>query len=298
MCMNLTDKQVLLSAAIKAVDYLTEIKERNVSPATAAIEALTAFNEELPDSGKDALQTIDFLNRYGTPATMASAGGQYFGFVRGGSNVAALAANWLSTAWDQSLGLFVTTPISAVIESVCERWLTEILPVARGASVGFVSGVTMANFTALAAARSAILNANEWDVERRGLFGAPPIRVVVSEEAHSSVFKALALLGLGMERVIKVPTDCNGCMSLGSLPELNSNTIICIQAGNVNTGGMDDGQIVIEAKKRGAWVHIDGTFGLWTGASGQKKHLTKSYELADSWATDGHKWLNVRMKTV
>jgi len=291
--MNLTDKQILLSAAIKAVDYLTGIKERNVSPAATDVEALTAFNEELSDSGKDALQTIDFLNRYGSPATMASTGGRYFGFVIGGSHVPALAANWLSTAWDQNAGLFVTSPISAVIESVCERWLTEILPVARGASVGFVSGVTMANFTALAAARSAILDANEWDVERRGLFGAPPIRIVVSEEAHSSIYKALALLGLGMDRVIKVPTDCNGCMSFDSLPELNSNTIICIQAGNVNTGGMDNGQIVIEAKKKDAWVHIDGAFGLWAGASEQKKHLTKGYELADSWATDGHKWLNV-----
>lgn len=293
MCMNITDKQILLSAAIKAVDYLTEIKERNVSPEAAAIEALKAFNEDLPDSGKDALQTIDFLNRYGSPATMASTGGRYFGFVIGGSHVPALAANWLSTAWDQNAGLFVTSPVSAVIESVCERWLTEILPVARGASVGFVSGVTMANFTALAAARSAILNANDWDVERRGLFGAPPIKVVVSEEAHSSIFKALALLGLGMDRVIKVPTDSNGCMSLDRMPELNSDTIVCIQAGNVNTGGMDSGQIVVDAKKKGAWVHVDGAFGLWAGASEHKKYLTKDYELADSWATDGHKWLNV-----
>jgi len=291
--MNNIEKQVLLSAAVKALDYLTEIKERNVSPTSASIEALDAFNEELPGSGKDALETLEFLNRNGSPATMASTGGRYFGFVIGGSHVPALAANWLSTAWDQNAGLFVTSPVSAVIESVCEKWLTEILPVAPGASVGFVSGVTMANFTALAAARSAILNANDWDVERRGLFGAPPIRVVVSEEAHSSIFKALALLGLGMDRVIKVPTDHNGRIKIDCLPELNSNTIVCIQAGNVNTGGIDNGQIIIEAKKKGAWVHVDGAFGLWAGASERKKHLTKHFELADSWATDGHKWLNV-----
>jgi glutamate/tyrosine decarboxylase-like PLP-dependent enzyme len=291
--MNNTEKQILLSAAIKAIDYLTQIKDRNVSPTAASIEALSAFNEELPDSGKDALETLEFLNRYGSPATMASTGGRYFGFVIGGSHVPALAANWLSTAWDQNAGLFVTSPVSAAIESVCETWLTEILPVARGASVGFVSGVTMANFTALAAARSSILNTNDWDVERRGLFGAPPIKVVVSEEAHSSIFKALAMLGLGMDRVIKVSTDSNGCMRLDRLPELNSNTIVCIQAGNVNTGGMDNGQVVVEAKRKGAWVHIDGAFGLWAGASELKKHLTKDYELADSWATDGHKWLNV-----
>jgi aromatic-L-amino-acid decarboxylase len=288
-----SEKQVLLSAAIKALEYLSEINERSVTPTSTSIEGLRAFNEELPESGKDALQTIEFLNKYGAPATMASTGGRYFGFVIGGSHIPALAANWLSTAWDQNAGLFVTSPVSAVIESVCERWLTEILPVARGASVGFVSGVTMANFTALAAARSAILNANDWDVERRGLFGAPPIRVVVGEEAHGSISKALALLGLGMDRVIKVPTDRNGCMRIDCLPELNSNTIICIQAGNVNSGGMDNGQIIKEAKKKGAWVHIDGAFGLWVGASEQRKDLTRDYELADSWATDGHKWLNV-----
>lgn len=293
MCMNNTEKQILLSAAVKALDYLTEITERNVVPAAAAIEALSAFNEELPESGKDALQTLEFLNRHGSPATVANTGGRYFGFVIGGSQVPALAVNWLATAWDQNAGLFVTSPVSAVIESVCERWLTEILPVARTASVGFVSGVTMASFTALAAARSSILDNNDWDVERRGLFGAPPIRVVVSEEAHSSIFKALALLGLGMDRVIKVPTDCNGCMRTDCLPELNSNTILCLQAGNVNTGGIDSGDIIIEAKKKGAWVHIDGAFGLWAGASERKKHLTRNYELADSWSTDGHKWLNV-----
>ena len=291
--MNNTEKQILLSAAVKAIDYLTEIKERRVSPEGASIEALSAFNEELPDSGKDALQTLEFLNRYGSPATMASTGGRYFGFVIGGSHVPALAANWLATAWDQNAGLFVTSPTSAIIESVCERWLSEILPVSPMASVGFVSGVTMANFTALASARSAILNANEWDVERRGLFGAPPIRVVVSEEAHSSIFKALSLLGLGMDRVINVPTDRNGCMRIDRLPEMNPDTIVCIQAGNVNTGGMDSGEIVVEAKRKGAWVHVDGAFGLWAGASERKKHLTKNYELADSWATDGHKWLNV-----
>ncbi|HEX6891818.1 MAG TPA: pyridoxal-dependent decarboxylase [Chryseolinea sp.] len=291
--MNNNEKQILLSAAIKALEYLTDIRERRANPTEDSIQALQAFNEELPDTGRDALQSIDFLHRHGSPATMASAGGRYFGFVIGGSHVAALAANWLSSAWDQNAGLFVTSPVSAVIESVCERWLTEILPVARGASVGFVTGVTMANFTALAAARSAILNANDWDVERRGLFGAPPIRVVIGDEAHSSILKALALLGLGMDRVIRVPTDCNGCMKIDHLPELNPNTIVCIQAGNVNTGGMDSGEIVTVAKRQGAWVHVDGAFGLWAGACERKKELTKGYELADSWATDGHKWLNV-----
>jgi glutamate/tyrosine decarboxylase-like PLP-dependent enzyme len=291
--MNYNEKQILLSAAVKAMEYLTDIAERRANPTEVSLQGLQAFDEELPDSGRDALQTIDFLHRNGSPATMANAGGRYFGFVIGGSHVSALAANWLSSAWDQNAGLFVTSPVSAVIESVCERWLTETLPVARGSSVGFVTGVTMANFTALAAARSAILNANDWDVERRGLFGAPPIRVVIGDEAHSSILKALALLGLGMDRVIRVPTDCNGCMKLDRLPELNPDTIVCIQAGNVNTGGMDSGEIVHAAKRKGAWVHVDGAFGLWAGACERKKDLTKGYELADSWATDGHKWLNV-----
>ncbi len=292
-CMNYLEKQTLLSSAIKAIDYIQDVENRRVAPTEQSLMELAEFEEELTQSGKDTLQTIDFLNQYGSPATMASNGSRYYGFVIGGAHTAALAANWLASAWDQNAGLEITSPVSAKIETVTEKWLTEILPVAKGSAVGFVTGVTMANFCALAAARSAISEHHGWDVESHGLYGAPRITVVVGEEVHGSLLKALSMLGLGRDRVIRVPTDHNGRMRMDSLPPLDDRTILCLQAGNVNTGSMDDGAIIQYAKSQGAWVHIDGAFGLWAGASDYKKHLTVGYSLADSWATDGHKWLNV-----
>jgi glutamate/tyrosine decarboxylase-like PLP-dependent enzyme len=291
--MNSFEKKILLAGAVKALDYLQQIDIRNVAPSAQALRNLDAFMEDLPQRGVDALETIEFLNEYGSPATVASNGNRYYGFVIGGSQNAALASNWLASAWDQNAGLNVTSPVNAKIESVVERWITEILPVSKNSSVGFVTGVTMANFCALAAARTAILQDLHWDVEAQGLFGAPPITVVIGEEAHGSILKALSMLGLGRERVIRIPSDNNGRLRTDLLPDLDSRTILCLQAGNVNTGGMDDGAVIEHAKSQGAWVHIDGAFGLWVGASTLKNHLTAGYELADSWATDGHKWLNV-----
>lgn len=278
---------------MKSIDYLQEIDDRRVSPTDDALQKLAAFDEELSAVGKDALETIDFLHQFGSPATIASNGHRYYGFVIGGSHTVALAANWLASTWDQNAGLNITSPVNARIETVTERWLTEILPVAPGSSVGFVTGVTMANFCGLAAARSAILHRAGWDVEARGLFSAPSITVVIGEEAHGSLLKALSMLGLGRERVIRVPADSNGRMRTDLLPPLDDRTILCLQAGNVNSGAMDDGTIIPSAREQGAWVHIDGAFGLWASASGAKKYLTRAYEEADSWATDGHKWLNV-----
>jgi len=291
--MNQLDKQTLLTGANSAINYLKKLNSRSVAASPEALKHLDVFDETLPADGKESLETIDLLHEYGSPATVASNGSRYFGFVIGGSHSVALAANWLATAWDQNAGLSITSPINAKIETVTEKWLTGILPVAKGSSVGFVTGVTMANFCALAAARTAILQKYDWDVEARGLFGAPPITVVVGEEVHSSLTKALSMLGLGRDRVVRVPTDENGRMRMDLLPPLGERSILCLQAGNVNTGGMDDGTIIKEAKSRGAWVHIDGAFGLWAGASESMKHLTAGYEMADSWATDGHKWLNV-----
>jgi glutamate/tyrosine decarboxylase-like PLP-dependent enzyme len=291
--MHALDKQILLSAATKAIDYIQAAEHRNVAPEPSALTNLNKFNEELPMHGMDSTETIDFLHEVGSPATMVSNGGRYFGFVIGSSHPTALAANWLASAWDQNGVLDITSPVNAKIERVTEKWLTEILPVAKGSSVGFVTGVTMANFCGLAAARTSILLAQGWDVEAKGLFNAPPINVVIGEEAHGSLLKALSMLGLGRERVIRVPVDKNGRMRMDSLPPLDHRTILCLQAGNVNTGGMDDGSIVANAKTQGTWVHIDGAFGLWAGASESKKHLTTGYDLADSWATDAHKWLNV-----
>ena len=282
-----------MSGAVKALDYIHSIESRSVAPSPDALQNLRAFDEDLPAKGTDALHNIEFLNEYGAPATVASNGSRYYGFVIGGSHPAALAANWMASAWDQNSGLVATSPVNAKIEEVVEKWITNILPVAKASSVGFVTGVTMANFCSLAAARTAILKSEGWDVEAQGLFEAPPIRVVVGEEAHGSLMKALSMLGLGRERVTRIPTDGNGRMRTDLIPPLDSRTILCMQAGNVDTGGMDDGQAIAEAKAQRAWVHIDGAFGLWAGASTLKRHLTVGYELADSWATDGHKWLNV-----
>ena len=291
--MNYIEKQTLLAAAMKAIDYISDLESRKVAPSPLALKNLDAFEEDLSAKGKNATQTIELLDNFGSPATMASNGSRYQGFVVGGSLNAALAANWLASAWDQNAVLGITSPVNAKIESVTEKWLTEILPVAANSCVGFVTGVTMANFCALAAARTAIMGNLGWDVEAGGLYGAPRITVVVGDEVHASVLKAISLLGFGRNRVIRIPTDENGRMRTDSLPPLNNRTILCLQAGNVNTGGMDNGSLIEQAKKNGAWVHIDGAFGLWAGASKSKKHLTKGYHLADSWATDGHKWLNV-----
>jgi glutamate/tyrosine decarboxylase-like PLP-dependent enzyme len=291
--MNYIEKQTLLTAAMKAIDYISDLESRKVAPSLVALKNLEAFDEDFSTVGKNAIQTIELLHQFGSPATMASNGNRYHGFVIGGSLNAALAANWMASAWDQNAVLGVTSPVNAKIESVTEKWLTEILPVPANSCVGFVTGVTMANFCGLAAARTAIMGNLGWDVEAGGLYGAPRITVVVGEEVHGSVLKALSLLGFGRNRVVRIPTDENGRMRTDALPPLNNRTILCLQAGNVNTGGMDNGTLIEQAKKDGAWVHIDGAFGLWTGASESKRHLTKGYHRADSWATDGHKWLNV-----
>ncbi|HEX6225254.1 MAG TPA: pyridoxal-dependent decarboxylase [Chryseolinea sp.] len=291
--MNPTEKKILMSGALKALDYIQGLEIRDVAPSVQALKNLNAFDEELNLNGTDALETIEFLDEFGSPATVASNGSRYFGFVIGGSHPASLAANWLASAWDQNAGLLATSPVNAKIETVLERWITELLPVANGSSVGFVTGVTMANFCGLAAARTAILLNLNWDVEAQGLFGAPEITVVVGAEAHGSLLKALGMVGLGRERVVTIPSDENGRMRTDLIPPLDDRTILCLQAGNVNTGGMDSGSVIARAKSEGAWVHIDGAFGLWAGASGLKQHLTEGYNLADSWATDGHKWLNV-----
>jgi glutamate/tyrosine decarboxylase-like PLP-dependent enzyme len=237
---------------------------------------------------------IDLLDRIGSPATVASAGGRFFGFVHGGCLPAALAANWLAGAWDQNAVLFATSPIASRLEEVAQRWLVELLDMPRSCGVAFVSGATMASFACLAAARSAMLERLGWDVESDGLFGAPPLTVVIGEETHPSVTKALGLLGLGRRRVIRVPVDEQGRMCAGAFPALGEAAIVCVQAGNVNTGSVDPvGEICERAHATGAWVHVDAAFGLWAKASPSLAPLVAGVEQADSWATDAHKWLNV-----
>ncbi len=277
-----------------SVEYLESLKNRRVYPNNETLSKLKMFSETLPEIPTSDEKVIEYLNKYGSPSAVASAGGRYFGFVIGGTLPAALSANWLAGTWDQNGGLNVTSPVNAAIEKITSDWLVEILPVAKEATAGFVTGVTMANFCGLAAARHNILKRLGWNVEADGLFNAPEIKVVIGEEAHGSLLKALNLVGFGYNRVIKVPVDNQGRMVADRLPELDDKTIVCLQAGNVNSGSFDPADKIIPiAKQKGAWVHVDGAFGLWAGVSEKYSHLTKGIEKADSWATDGHKWLNV-----
>jgi glutamate/tyrosine decarboxylase-like PLP-dependent enzyme len=288
------NRRLLESAAQRSLRYLSELRERRVAPAPEAVEALRGFDAELPESPVDPEAVLDQLDRLGSPATVASAGGRYFGFVIGGSLPVTLAANWLAGAWDQNAVMAVTSPTAAKLEKVALRWLLEILNLPRESAAGFVQGDTIAIFVALAAARRALLLREGWDVDANGLFGAPPITVVVSEEAHVTVHKSLSMLGLGRERVIRVPTDSQGRMRADRLPRLTGPSLICIQAGNVNTGSFDPAEeVCAAARESGAWVHVDGAFGLWASAAPERAHLTRGVEQADSWCLDAHKWLNV-----
>jgi glutamate/tyrosine decarboxylase-like PLP-dependent enzyme len=287
-------KKLLESIAGYGGDYLESLKYKRVFPSAEDLELLNSLDSSLQDEPITPEGVLSLLNDVGSKTAVANAGGRYFGFVIGSSLPAALGANWLAGVWDQNAGLEVTSPLAAQVEDICSKWLVDLLPVAKESVAGFVTGVTTANFTALAAARHSILKKLEWDVQAKGLFGAPEIKVVIGEEAHGSLLKALSLVGFGNERVIKVPVDNQGRMSADALPEMDERTILCLQAGNVNTGAFDPiAEIIPLAKSKGAWVHIDGAFGLWAAVSPNRRYLTEGCELADSWATDAHKWLNV-----
>ena len=285
---------LLHDAYERSLKYLKGHDSRPVFPAESAVKAMEKLNIELPDSGMDPAEVLRLLDEYGSPATTTSTGGRYFGFVIGGTLPAALAANWLAGAWDQNAGLYTASPVAARLEEISEAWLVELLGLAPETAVGFVSGATMANFTGLAAARHALLERKGWNVEDQGLYGAPQIKVVVGAEYHASMRKALALIGFGRERVHKVPVDNQGRMITEKLPNLDDMTIVCAQAGNVNTGSFDDLQAISEkAKAANAWVHVDAAFGLWARVVPDLAHLIAGLENADSIATDAHKWLNV-----
>jgi glutamate/tyrosine decarboxylase-like PLP-dependent enzyme len=287
-------RDLLESVAWRAARYREEIQERRVSPSAEAVAGLAGFVEPFPDGPAAPEDVVRMLDELGSPATVGTAGPRYFGFVMGGSLPAALGANWLASAWDQNPGLFACSPVGAFLEEVSLGWLLDALALPPGCGGGFVTGATMANFAALGAARHAVLKGAGWDVEARGLFGAPEIQVVVSEEAHPAVTKSLGMLGMGRERVVRVPVDGQGRMRAECLPEPRGPSIVCVQAGNVNTGAFDPAaEIVGRAHAAGAWVHVDGAFGLWAAASPRYAHLARGIGDADSWATDAHKWLNV-----
>jgi glutamate/tyrosine decarboxylase-like PLP-dependent enzyme len=285
---------LLADAARRAAAYLEGLADRPVAPSPEAVAALSALDVPLPEAASDPAAALAELDRWISPATMAMAGPRFFGFVIGGSLPGALAANVLATAWDQNSAKWAVTPGTAALERVALRWTLEALGLPRDAGGGFVTGATVANFTALAAARHAVLARGGWDVEARGLFGAPPITVVVGAEAHVSVLKALAMLGLGRERVVTVAVDGQGRLRPDALPALGGPTIVCLQAGNVNSGAFDPAPpVMARARAAGAWVHVDGAFGLWALAAPGRAHLGAGLAEADSWATDAHKWLNV-----
>jgi glutamate/tyrosine decarboxylase-like PLP-dependent enzyme len=286
--------ELLNDAARRAQRYLAGVGERSVAPSSAALAGLAAFEREFPAGSCSAEEVLAELDTFGSPATVASAGGRYFGFVVGGSLPVTVAAAWLATAWDQNAGLVVLSPVSAALEKVALRWVLEILGLPMECGGGFVTSATAANFAALAAARHALLARAGWDVEGQGLFGAPTLTVVVSEEVHASVRKALSMLGLGRDRVVAVPCDAQGCMRIAEVPQVDGRTIVCVQAGNVNTGSFDPIERICElAHAGGAWVHVDGAFGLWAVAAPQRAAAARGMAAADSWAADAHKWLNV-----
>jgi glutamate/tyrosine decarboxylase-like PLP-dependent enzyme len=287
-------RSLLNLTAETAARYLENLEDRSVAPSQEALLGLTELEEPLPELPMPAESVLETLDRIGSPATTGMAGRRYFGFVIGGSLPAALAANWLAGAWDQCPGLFAASPIGTMLEEVCLGWLLDLLKLPASSGGAFVTGATVANFTALAAARNAVLSRVGWDVEADGLFGAPPITVVVGDEAHPSLIKALGMLGMGRSRVVRVPVDGQGRMLATEMPPMKGPAIVCIQAGNVNTGAFDPAtEVCAWAHHSGAWVHVDGAFGLWAAASPEYAHLVEGVTDADSWATDAHKWLNV-----
>jgi glutamate/tyrosine decarboxylase-like PLP-dependent enzyme len=286
--------ELLRQAAERSMAYLATVGARPVAPEGPAVAALAQLEQGLPAGPCDDLRTLRLMDTIGSPATVASAGPRYFGFVTGGALPVTLAANWLATAWDQNSALDEHAPATCRFERVALSWLIELFALPPQCAGAFVTGATMANCCALAAARHALSARAGWDVEADGLYGAPALRVIVGQEVHQSLLKALALLGLGRERVTRVPVDEQGRMRADLLPQLDGRTVICAQVGNVNTGACDSIEAIWErAAPAGSWIHVDGAFGLWAAAAPARAKLVAGIAKADSWATDAHKWLNV-----
>jgi glutamate/tyrosine decarboxylase-like PLP-dependent enzyme len=280
-------------AAEYAQSYLASIHDRHVGVTEPARQGMSALGGEMPVDGTAPEAVLRLLHEAGSPATMAVMGGRFFGGVIGGSIPVTVAAHWLADAWDQNACLYEISPVAAYLEEVVLGWLISLfgLPAASGGAL--VTGTQMTDVAALAAARHALLRDIGWDVESDGLFGAPPVSVIVGDEVHATMLKALALIGFGRARVYRVPVDSQGRMLASRIPKIAGPTVICAQLGNVNSGACDPIADICEvAKSIGAWVHVDGAFGLWAVTAPERRHLVLGMEQADSWATDGHKWLN------
>ncbi len=284
---------LLASADERAISYLRTVNDRRTFPSPEALGELHALAEPLPQNPSDPMDTLALLDTYGTPGAVTSNGPNYFGFVIGAALPAAAAADRLAAAWDQCASSYVNSPVMAMIEQTAASWLLEILDLPRDARVGFGTSATACGLACLATARSGLLAREGWDVAARGLAGSPEIRVVVPSSVHITVKKALKLLGFGLDNLLYAPVDEHGRVAPDRLPRLDDRTILCLQAGEVNTGEFDSfTDLIALAKARGSWVHVDGAFGLWARASSSKRFLTEGVERADSWTADGHKWLN------
>ncbi|MFC4721708.1 pyridoxal phosphate-dependent decarboxylase family protein [Geojedonia litorea] len=293
MFKEVKDKTVFYRAQQYAFEYIDEVLNRNVFPSQEALDNLSIFDEDLPSKSTNAEVVLSQLNAYGRPATVATLGGRYFGFVTGSALPVGLASKHLATYWDQAPAMQVLSPIGSKLETVVEKWLVDLFNLPKGTCAGFVSGTSSANLCGLAAARYRILKRQNWDINKQGLYNAPKIRIVTGKQAHSTVLKAISILGLGHDTIEWVEVDNQGRIRANDIPELDSNTILILQAGNVNSGAFDDfATICDKAQTAGAWVHIDGAFGLWAATVSKLKHLTNGIENANSWAVDGHKTLN------
>jgi len=284
---------LLHDALDRSLAYLGSVGDRPVAPDATSVARLAELDFDLPRTPLAAADVLRLLDDVGSPATVATNGPRYFGFVTGAVLPAAQAAAWLGSAWDQNAALSVMSPVAARLNAVALRWITGLLGLPSGAAGSFVTGATMANATCLAAARDAVLTRHGWDAAGQGLVGAPPVTVVVGAEVHTTVRKALGLVGLGRDRATVLPVDRQGSIQASVLPRLDAPAIVCLQAGNVNTGASDPFRPLVEwARENGAWIHVDGAFGLWAAASPGLRDQVAGTEGADSWATDCHKWLN------
>jgi len=285
---------ITTEAARRAGSYIANAPYRPVAPTADAVAALDVFRRPLQSHAIPANEVLAELDAFGSPATMVQNHGRFFGFVNGGVEPAAAGAAILASAWDQNPGLAVTSPAAAALDEVAAGWIVDLLGMPEGTVATFTTGATLANFTAIVAARDALLERAGWSVSARGTFGAPPIRVVVGDEVHASALKSLRMAGFGIDSIERVPTDANGAVIADAFPtDTDALTLVLLQAGNVNTGASDPFAAIIPGvRERGGWVHVDGAFGLWAAASPARRHLVDGVQLADSWATDAHKWLN------
>ncbi len=276
-----------------AFEYAAGVTDRNVFPTQEAMTDLEQFVEDMPSQSGDASSILQQLHQYGSPASVAQTGGRYFGFVNGGIIPVTLATKWLTDFWDQNTALQVMSPITSKLEEVCEQWLQQLLGLPETTVAGFVSGTSSAIFCGLAAARLRIYANHGWDFNAQGHNGAPPIRIIAGRHTHGAVVKAIALLGFGVDNIEWVEGDDQGRIDPAAMPALDNSCIVVLQAGNVNSGAFDPfEQICDSANSAGAWVHIDGAFGLWAGGTERLKYLTEGMHKAHSWSVDGHKTLN------